>query len=244
MNSLAESSKNSETLGAKEIGASLQSRARLLAQISTSETEASDKILTDSSVASTLAASYMPKFEGMYVLTEISKTQTKLFDYTELIRKNDRVDTLDIDHDGDQDYVFLLGDRLYVKNTHLKEPNIIEDTKSVTMNIDSKFPETANNFDQSLSTPSELNVTFQNTIPNDKEWRMEFYDNYLQWDKNAIDSGLYSATPRVTVDLFLQKDFSDFDAHGVSSKPIERYIRAGYNSKNFRLIGPRIEKFV
>lgn len=50
---------------------------------------------------------YAPKFEGIYVLTP-SGVQTKLFDYTDILDPNERVQVTDIDLDGDMDYVYLL----------------------------------------------------------------------------------------------------------------------------------------
>ncbi len=108
-----------DTVSSYEIGQSLQNRVKRIAQLTTQDDASTS---SHNITSSPTTSAYMPKFEGMYVLTERSHTQTKLFSYTELIRSEDRVDVLDIDNDGDKDYVFLLGDKLYVKNTHLFEP--------------------------------------------------------------------------------------------------------------------------
>ena len=230
-----------ETTTAQDIGKSLERRIHRLAQLNTSNN--SQNIPEHSVNTAGIAANYLPKFEGIYVLTENSKTQTKLFDYVELLGKNDRVDTKDIDNDADRDYIFVLGGNLYVKNTHLKEPNKIIDTTTRTENISQKLPEVPNNFVQVLSTPSELNVSFRNTLPDEREWRLEFLEKYTEWDRAAIDKNLEKSLPKTVVDLFVQNNFSDFDNNGMRSMPINRYISSGEKASSFVLESAKIEKF-
>lgn len=141
---------------------------------------------------------------------------------------------LDIDNDGDKDYVFVLGGKLYVKNTHLTEPTKIFDKKITTSENFSKNPEVANNFMQVLSTPSELNVSFQNTVPNETQWRMEFYDKYLEWDRMDIQPSEYNTIARTTVDLLLNDDFGEYQ-NGMRSLPVARYLARGENASSFML---------
>lgn len=231
--------KNSENISPKDIGISLQNRIYRIAQLTTTE-QSNDT--PEHSLSMPVATSYLPNFKGMYVLTEIQNIQTKLFDYTEPVTKKDRVDVIDIDKDGDKDYIFILGDKLYVKNTHLQSPEKIIDLKTKTENISGKIPEVPNNFHQTLSTPSELNASFRNVVSGEKEWRMEFYDSYLEWDKAAMDKDIYIKNPRGVVDFFLKNNFENFDENGASSYPIQRYLASGHNFSTFKLVGPRIEK--
>ena len=53
-------------------------------------------------------SSYRPNYDGIYVLLGPEKKQAKLFDYTDLIDQDMRVDVTDIDRDGDDDYLYLL----------------------------------------------------------------------------------------------------------------------------------------
>ena len=129
-----------------------------------------------------------------------------------------------------------------MKKTHLQSPEKIIDLKTKTEKIAHKIPEVPNNFQQTLSTPSELNASFRNVVSGEKEWRMEFYDSYLEWDKTAMDRDIYNRNPRSVVDFFLKNNFENFDENGVSSYPIQRYLASGYNSSTFKLVGPRIEK--
>lgn len=207
-------------------------RTKRIAQLTQVEIASDGEKFTSPAVAN--ATGYLPQFKGMYVLTEIHNTQTKLFDYTELINKEDRVDTLDIDNDGDKDYIFVLGGILYVKNTYLKNPEKIIDNKIIVQDIGTEIPEVPNNFDQVLSTPSELNISFRNTVETEKEWRMEFYDKYLEWDKATINPDTYSSSPRTTADLLLKPEFPEFQ-NGIRSLPVQRYLDSGQNGKDFTI---------
>lgn len=183
---------------------------------------------------------YLPKFKWMYVLTEKSNTQTKLFDYTELVNPKDRVDVIDIDNDGDRDYIFVLGGVLYIKNTHLNSPQKIIDTKITVKNIPSEIPEVANNFVEIVSTPSEINASFKNTVSQEKEWRLEFFDKYLEWNKASVSNNF--STPKITVDLFLKSDFIDSNNSLYKTTPIARTLIGWYNSSEFVLEWPKITK--
>lgn len=66
---------------------------------------------------------YAPRFEGIYILTEPSETQVKLFDYTELVDASTEVVVIDVDQDGDKDYLYVLGGILYVKKNHHVKKN-------------------------------------------------------------------------------------------------------------------------
>lgn len=181
------------------------------------------------------SSSYLPRFDGMYVLTETQNHQTKLFDYVEPIRKKDRVDVVDMDRDGDRDFVYLLGGVLYVKSTYLgtNAKTFIAKVDSAKT-IDKSLPEVANGFNQVHSTPSELNISFQNTVSDEKEWRMEFFDKYQEWDRIDIGNS-QNNSPKTTVDLIRHTDFAPADENGIRIKPVERAIVSGFQEKGFIL---------
>lgn len=218
---------------------SFHKRLARLAQSSVADvalTDANANISTQMTAAQA-GGGYTPQFRGMYVFTEKTGVQTKLFDYVAPIRPGDRVDVLDIDHDADRDYVFLLGGVLYVKKTHLDEVKIpkIMDTHAHVTEIRKEIPEVPNNFLQTLSTPSELNVIFHNTVKDETEWRMEFFDSYLEWDRVAIGSHRQSENPKTTVDLFRAPEATTRRDEALSSVPVARSLESGYNAEGFRL---------
>lgn len=55
------------------------------------------------------SAGYAPLYEGIFILSPITKTQTRLFDYTDGVSAEDEVNIVDIDKDGDNDYIYMLG---------------------------------------------------------------------------------------------------------------------------------------
>ena len=58
--------------------------------------------------SSGVASGYSPSFDGIYILTPDTKTQTRLFDYTTLLQGDEKADVVDIDGDGDKDYIYIL----------------------------------------------------------------------------------------------------------------------------------------
>jgi hypothetical protein len=95
---LAASTEDHPTDSLRDVADDLSRRvARLTANSTTSS--AGDAIDT--------AVGYTPNFQGIYILTE-KGTQTRLFDYTETLQKTDVSTKVDIDRDGDMDYLYIL----------------------------------------------------------------------------------------------------------------------------------------
>ena len=184
-----------------------------------------------------MTSGYSPKFTGIYILTEPSKKQVRLFDYTDLVTPKTRVDVTDIDQDGDKDYIFILGNALYVKYNHTSHPEKIRDTdrKVSDLRTNTPTPFVPNYFNQVLSSPSELNITFQNALPGQKEWRLEFYDRYIEWDRTQIGVSPSPDTPKTIVDLFVEEDPSSTVATGVTILPVDRSLQSGFTASDFRL---------
>lgn len=132
---------------------------------------------------------YTPRFEGIYTITSPSQIQTRLFDYTEPVRADTRVDTVDIDLDGDKDYIYILDGALFVKrNFTLSPPHRIDTASPRVIAVDSNgdFPVVPNYFHETVVTPTSLNLSFRPASLNDTTWRLEFFDGYLDWDRLAI----------------------------------------------------------
>ena len=95
-----------------------------------------------------------------------------------------RVDTIDIDMDGDLDYIYILDGVLYVKYSWQKLPNKIYDTSSKISEVtkDDYTPYVPDYFHENFSTPKNLNFSFVSASVDETEWRAEFYDRYTEWD--------------------------------------------------------------
>lgn len=55
-----------------------------------------------------IAEGYTPNYEGIYILTPISGVQTRLFDYLDELDPTDTAEVIDIDADGDEDYIYMM----------------------------------------------------------------------------------------------------------------------------------------
>lgn len=176
---------------------------------------------TSSSASSTESSSlYAPNFQWIYVLTEWWY-QTRLFDYIEPLRWDERVDTVDIDKDGDKDYIYVMDGVLYVKRTHTFQARAIQDTSISVSALDAsgRVPTAPNFFRQQFSTPNKLSLQFA-PIDSVKEgiWRMEFFDRYMEWD--LLDRWVHSekTTPKRVIDFVRSNNVPLRDA------PVERSL--------------------
>lgn len=96
--------------------------------------------------------------------------------------------TIDIDRDGDLDYIYLLDGILYVKYSWSKIPNKIIDTTTKISGVSQRdiAPYVPDYFYEDISTPRNLNYSFVSSSQTETEWRVDFYDQYTEWDKIDI----------------------------------------------------------
>lgn len=128
-------------------------------------------------------AGYAPAFDGVFILTP-SGVQTRLFDYTDALSPEERLDTVDIDKDGDKDYMFRLDGALFIKYTGAPRRSDTVDTTITIASLSSSsaLPITPNFFHEVTSTPKTLSITFTPATPTETEWRMTFFNRYIEWD--------------------------------------------------------------
>lgn len=196
-----------------------------------------DTATASSSSSSQVAAGYSPSFDGIYILTP-SGAQTRLFDYTDPLTGNETAEAVDIDKDGDTDYLFIMDGVLFVKYNHTKAPVKVQDDsiKITTLAATDDYPIAPNFFHESLNTPGSLSVTFAPANKTEKSWRMEFFDHYLEWD--AIDAGYHSEStaPKRVVDIFTSSStVSSIGNDAIQLIPISRYLSQVYDSSTFKM---------
>lgn len=196
-----------------------------------------DTATSSSSSSSQIAAGYSPSFEGIYILTP-SGAQTRLFDYTEPLTGNEIAEAVDIDKDGDMDYLFIMDGVLFVKYNHTKAPVKVQDDsiKIATLTATDEYPIAPNFFHESLNTPGSLSVTFAPANKTEKSWRMEFFDHYLEWD--AVDAGYHSEStaPKRVVDIFTASSTdSSIGSDTIQLIPISRHLSQVYDSSTFKM---------
>jgi hypothetical protein len=186
-----------------------------------------------------VAAGYSPKYEGIFILTPVSGSQTRLFDYTDLLSPNDHAEVVDIDKDGDEDYIFLLGWSLYVKYAHRVDPSRAKDTDVTISALDlSLMPRAPNFFHELVSSPGQIELSFAPAHPADGDFRLEFFDRYLEWDKRALSWNDDPNSPRTVVDMTVSEEptaTSDF-----SSSPVRRSLENVSSPGGFILEGMKV----
>ncbi len=154
---------------------------------------------------SSLASGYAPNYQGIYIRTP-SGVQTRLFDYITPISSDTHVESVDIDRDGDTDYIYILDGILYVKYSWMLKPNkIIDNTLKISqISSNDLTPYIPDYFHENVSTPKNIGFSFVPASHDSSEWRAEFYDQYTEWDN--VDSGNHDPlkSPKTTIDMFLQ----------------------------------------
>jgi hypothetical protein len=166
------------------------------------------------------AAGYTPNFQGIYILTE-KGTQTRLFDYTQTLQKTDVSTKVDIDRDGDMDYLYILDGALFLKRTSTKEPTHTVDRTIRVIDVDaeSTFPTAPDFFHEGVSVPGTFSLSYNASTDPEAVWRVDFYDRYLEWDMLDQDEHNEDETPRQIVELYRQD-------LGGPSKPEKAVLRS------------------
>lgn len=136
-----------------------------------------------------LSGEYEYRYEGIYV-REFGKNY-RLFEYTDMLRGDEKPDILDIDADGDDDILYLAGGKLFLKentkNTreriHLPAPLTLAASDNVFYDEEKTYIEALNNVQESVVSDGALNVEFlKPTLPGLKMFRMQYHtivDRYM-----------------------------------------------------------------
>lgn len=194
--------------------------------------------------SSSIASGYSPSFNGIYILTP-SGYQTRLFDYLDELTGNEKVETVDIDKDGDMDYLYVMGGVVYVKYNHTNAPRKIQDTSIQVTTVTSRdaVPTSPNYFHENMSTPGNISVTFSPASDRETSWRMEFFDRYLEWDMLDMKKHTEALSPKRIIDLELSKDASIQSSSSdgiVHSSSISRYLSRIGDRNGFFMNGPKM----
>lgn len=109
---------------------------------------------------------------------------------------------VDIDKDGDDDYIYMMDGVIYVKYTKRNTPNRPIDTEVTISSLDtSRLPYAPNYFSESVASPGQIELSFAPASPDDTDFRLEFFDKYLEWDRVKLSGNDDAATPRTVIDL-------------------------------------------
>jgi hypothetical protein len=186
------------------------------------------------------AAWYSPNYEWIFILTPISKTQTRLFDYVDGVSSEDEVSVLDIDKDGDTDYIFMISGGLYVKYSHLQTPARPVDTSAPTILAPdlTLIPRSPDFFHETLASPGQMELTFSPANQADTSFRLEFFDKYLEWDRVMVSWNDDAATPRIIIDMTVSAIPTATNDYSVS--PVGRSLQEVSSPDGFTLEGMKV----
>lgn len=189
-------------------------------------------------VEASLATGYSPNFRGIYIVTAWG-TQTRLFDYTETLQEDNPSTRVDIDKDGDQDYLFLLEGTLFLKRTSTYSPTKIVDTERIVTEIDTEdvsYPTAPDYFNEYVSLPNNVNIAYEPARADESVWRTTFYDRYLEWDKIAQWEHEDSESPQHILEVF-KHDPDEI----IYEKEVLRSLDRVGNPESFAIEWPRME---
>ena len=109
---------------------------------------------------------------------------------------------MDIDRDGDLDYIFLLGGSLFIKYSHEKDISSPIDTTIITITLDTTLlPSAPNYFHELVASPGQIDISFTPARASDRSFRLEFYDRYKEFDQIKIKNAETGDTPRTVIDM-------------------------------------------
>lgn len=121
-------------------------------------------------------------FQGIYVLDD-AKKQTRLFDWIDALDGSEEVILDDIDRDGDQDFIFRVGNTLSWKSRHTQNPLSTYVSDPPSLQNDLLLPPTAlNNLKETIISPNSINITWSPVHSYDRVFRIGFYDRFLEFD--------------------------------------------------------------
>lgn len=84
-------------------------------------------------------------------------------------------------------------------------------------------PYTPNFFDEVVASPGQIEVSFSPADRKDTNFRLEFFDRYMQWDIVKMNQKENPDTPKTIVDLTTSSDVSTL-SNGTEVLPVTRTL--------------------
>ena len=104
---------------------------------------------------------------------------------------------------------------------------------SITDIDDEIIPEAPNFFDEVISRPGEITLNFSPAVSGDSEFRLEFFDRYMEWDLAHLRSEDAEDTPRTIVDLEAVNPVHDMDFDGITVHPLSHFLESVSDTDGF-----------
>ncbi|PID86452.1 hypothetical protein CSB08_00530 [Candidatus Gracilibacteria bacterium] len=131
---------------------------------------------------------YRYNYKGLYILE--GGENYRLFDYIDILNGNEETTIIDFDEDGDDDLLYMVNNKLYLKENLTKNKNKIylNTAPTIVKSIDNKFYngdiyyESINYFDKMGISDGFIDVKFNGSTNKEiNNYRLEFYSIVDKW---------------------------------------------------------------
>lgn len=128
---------------------------------------------------------------------------------------------------------------LYIKYTKRNSPNRPIDTGISTNSLDITLrPLAQNYFSESVASPGQIELSFSPADSSALEFRLEFFDKYLEWDAVKISGNDNPATPRTIIDMTVSPTIEN--STSMSTIPVLRSLQSVSSPSTFVLEGQKV----
>ena len=134
------------------------------------------------SCQATQNSDYHYNYDGIFISE--GGVNYKLFDYTEPLTGREKILPIDMDNDGDNDLIYTLNGRLYIKEnyTNTSDKNFVTDSISLVSPsnnpyyINEEFIPAVPSVDTSISADGIINMSFSSIWKHITNYRLEYFD--------------------------------------------------------------------
>lgn len=121
----------------------------------------------------------------------------------------------------------------------MKTPDKTIDTDISFPDFDpTDMPQAPDFFHEVVASPGRIQASFAPADASHREFRLELFDRYLEWDRYHVNGRTPSEdTPRTTVDMFVEDASQIQKSETVSATPVARVLESVEKSDGFILEG-------
>ena len=127
-----------------------------------------------------------------------------------------------------------------MKYTHRTNPLRQTDTDITTDSADlTLLPRAPDFFHEQVASPGQIEISFAPADSLDTDFRLEFFDKYLEWDTTKLSGNDDTLTPRTTIDMTVAPSL-DGSLRPVMSSPVLRSLESVSDPTGFLLEGMKV----
>ena len=104
-----------------------------------------------------------------------------------------------------------------------------------TLRENAPYPTTPDYFHETTNTPKTLALTFSPADAREDEWRLEFFDRYLEWDKVDLKTHNDLLVPHHVVDMAVNDEASKSETALFTFTPVNRTLASIASPTGFQM---------